>query len=135
MDHGTNKTGPARDDMMKKQIQGELKADRALRAEEDHDPEPSGEDQPDVTRSAGAPFGGSTPDGMTPEAVEIRTEMAQHLGRAVYPADRNAIIGTLRQNNAPDRLVELAQRLPENERYENAQRIVESLGLTREHRA
>ncbi|KWT61788.1 hypothetical protein ADL21_10905 [Streptomyces albus subsp. albus] len=131
MDHGTNKTGPARDDMMKKQLQGELKADRALRAEEDHEMEPAGEDQPAVDRTAGGPAPGSTPDGLTPEAVAIRTELAQHLGRSVYPADRDTIVGTLRQNHAPDRLVELAERLPGDERYENAQRIVESLGLGR----
>ncbi|MFH8347453.1 DUF2795 domain-containing protein [Streptomyces sp. NPDC018045] len=131
MDHGTNKAGPARDEMMKKELQGELKADRALRAEEDHELEPSGEDQPAVSRTAGTTAPGSVPDGMTPEAVEIRTEMAQHLRRGLYPADRATIISTLRQNNAPDRLVALAERLPENERYENAQRIVESLGLSR----
>ncbi|MFD7661120.1 DUF2795 domain-containing protein [Streptomyces sp. NPDC059788] len=131
MDHGTNKTGPARDDMMKKHLQGELKADRALRAAEEHEPEPSGEDQPRVDRTAGTPAPGSAPGGMTPQAAEIRTEMAQHLNRKMYPADRGTIIDTLRHNHAPDRLVELAQRLPDNERYENAQRIVESLGLGR----
>ncbi len=130
MDHGTNKAGPARDDMMKKELQGELKADRALRAEEDHELEPSGEDQrgePDRRwHRAGQRAGRHDPGGRgnpyrngpasAPESVSGRPRHhRQHAAGEQRPGPAGR----------------LAQRLPENERYENAQRIVESLGLSR----
>ncbi|UNO38939.1 DUF2795 domain-containing protein [Streptomyces sp. MST-110588] len=125
---GRNKTGPLRDDEMKHELQGELKANRAIRAEEDREPEPPGEDQPQTDRAPDTPLTGGTPPGMTPEDVELRTELARHLGRAVYPADRAAVIAALRGNNAPDRLVDLAGGLPEGRQFANVQEITRALG-------
>lgn len=42
MEHGTDKTGPARDDVMKKQLRGQLTAERSLRTDEEHELQPSG---------------------------------------------------------------------------------------------
>lgn len=61
-------------------------------------------------------------------------ELAQHLGRSLYPADKNTVIETLRRNNAPDRLVAMAERLPAHERFGNVQSIAEAVGIATEHR-
>ncbi len=125
----SDQTGPLRDDEMKAEMQGELKADRATRAEEERELEPSGEDQPEASRAPDAAMHGGTPPGMDGEDVELRSELARHLGLSAYPADRATVLDTLRENNAPDRLLDLAQQLPEGEEFRNVQDIARALGL------
>ncbi|MBN3929524.1 DUF2795 domain-containing protein [Streptomyces verrucosisporus] len=127
--HGRNKTGPARDDELKHEMEGELRAGRSLRMEEDHELQPSGEDQPDVDRAPDTVLTGGTPPGMDHGDVEVRSELARHLGLGLYPADRDAVLGKLRENNAPDRLLGLAERLPAGQEFRNIQDIARALGL------
>nr|WP_206441949.1 DUF2795 domain-containing protein [Streptomyces boncukensis] len=101
---------------MAKELDGELRAARSTRAEEEHELQPSGEDQPEADR---------VPE-PAPEDRELRSELARHLERGIYPADRDAVVATLRRHHAPDRLVELARRLPAG-RYENVQALVDAL--------
>lgn len=134
MEHGKNKAGPARDDLMKRDLQEEIAADRSLRMEEERELRPTAEGAP-ADRGLEAGLSGGTPPEMTPEDVRTRSELAQHLGRSMYPADKRTIIETLRRNHAPDRLLELAEHLPKKGKYPNVQSIAESLGLgTEEHR-
>jgi len=132
-DQGRNKTSAIRDDVIAKEMSGELRANRSTRMEEDRELQPPGEDQPETDRAPGTTLVGGTPPGITPEGVELRSELGRNLGRAVYPADRNAVLKTLHRNNAPDRVVELAQRLPDGE-YGNLQAIADALGLGGEER-
>ncbi|GGX09613.1 DUF2795 domain-containing protein [Streptomyces noursei] len=134
MEHGMDKTGPARDDMMKKQLRSQLTMDRSLRADENRELEPAGEDQPVAAPSPESVYRGGTPHGMSERDVGVRSELAQYLGRSLYPAERNDIIRTLRSNHAPDRLVTMAEQLPAHHRYGNVQGIAESLGLGTEDR-
>lgn len=127
--HGKNKTGAARDDELKQEMEGELRAGRSLRMDEEHELQPSGEDQPDVDRAPNTVLTGGTPPGMDQTDVELRSEIARHLGLSLYPADRDAVLETLRQNNAPDRILNLAERLPAGERFENVQAIARAIGL------
>ncbi|MBT2510539.1 DUF2795 domain-containing protein [Streptomyces sp. ISL-98] len=126
--HGKNKISPLRDDEIKRELQGELMGGHSTRSKEEREFEPSGEDQPYADRSPHTPLTGSTPPGMTPEDVQLRTEMGRHLGRSLYPADRAKVLETLRENNAPDRLVETASRLPDDGTYASAQDILRGLG-------
>ncbi len=123
-----NKTGPLHDDELKKRMQGELKGGHSTRAQEELEPEPPGEDQPAASRSPYTARSGTTPPGMTPEDVELRTELAQHLGRSVYQADRTKVLDTLREHHAPDRLIDTAAELPDGRRYGNVQEIMRTLG-------
>ncbi|KUL55403.1 hypothetical protein ADL22_00470 [Streptomyces sp. NRRL F-4489] len=134
MEHGMDKTGPARDDMMKKQLRSQMATDRSLRADESRDLEPAGEDQPAVAPAPDTAYRGGTPHGMSERDVGIRSELAQYLGRSVYPAERGDIIRTLRRNHAPDRLVSMAEQLPAHHKYSNVQGVAESLGLGTEDR-
>jgi hypothetical protein len=134
MEHGADKAGPARDDVMKKQLRGQFTTVRSLRTDEENELQPAGEDQPLAAWSPESDFRGGTPTGMTEQDVGLRSELAQHLGRSLYPADKNTIIETLRRNNAPDRLVSMAERLPAHERFGNVQSIAEAVGLHTEHR-
>ncbi|WP_246102277.1 DUF2795 domain-containing protein [Streptomyces piniterrae] len=134
MEHGMEKVGPARDDVLKKLMRGELAGDRSVRAEEERDLQPAGGEPLVTPWNPDTVFTGAAPRGMTAQDVGVRSELAQHLGRSVYPAGRSTIIATLRRNNAPDELIALAERLPKNERYGNVQSIAESLGLGTEER-
>lgn len=132
-EHGRNKTSAIRDDVIAKEMSGELRANRSTRAEEERELQPPGEDQPETDRAPGTTLVGGTPPGITAEGVELRSELGRNLGRAVYPADREAVLETLRSNHAPDRLMELAERLPDGG-YSNLQAIADALGLGREDR-
>ncbi|MEC3998820.1 DUF2795 domain-containing protein [Actinacidiphila sp. DG2A-62] len=127
-DQGSNKTGSVRDDELKREIQGELKAGRAVRVEEDFEPQPSGEDQPVAEFSAAVPEG-SAPPGMTPQDVALRSALARHLERGLFPARRSALLGALHRHQAPDDLLERVAALPDHESYENVQAVVRALGL------
>ncbi|MBC9717431.1 DUF2795 domain-containing protein [Streptomyces sp. TRM66268-LWL] len=127
-EHGRNKTGPLRDDEIKKRMQGELKGGHSTRAWEEFDLQPSGEDQPRTDRSPHTETRGSTPPGMTPEDVELRTELAQHLGRSVFPADRGQVVGMLRETHAPDRLIDIAGQLPADRKYGTVREMLQALG-------
>lgn len=129
-EHGRDKTGALRDDEIKKEMQGELRAERSTRMEEEHELQPPGEDQPEVERAPEEDLAGGTPPGMTAGDRELRSELARHLEPSVYPARRDALIDSLRRNHAPDRLVALAERLPQDDAaYDNVQDVARALGL------
>src|SRR4029453_5766384 len=91
MERGNSKHGPVLDEEMEKEVRGLLQGQPTdARTEEWHDPEPSGEDQPDV---AGLPqpegeLRGGAPVGMTAVEAERRTRFASYLRRSLFPADR-----------------------------------------------
>lgn len=132
-DQGSNKAGFARDNQLKREMQGQLKANRAVRAEEDHEPQPSGEDQPLAEPGASVPEP-AAPSGMTPEDVIVRSDLARHLDRTVFPARRAALLGSLHSHQAPDALVARVATLPPEEPFPNVQAVVRALGYGVENR-
>lgn len=127
--HGRDKTSPIRDDEIKREMAGELRAARGTRVEEEREPRPAGEDRPPAAASPGAPLIGGTPQGITAEGVELRAEMARFLGRGTFPAGRDGVVETLRRNNAEDWLIDAAERLPGDREFENMQSISRELGF------
>jgi hypothetical protein len=125
-DQGTNKTGFARDDELKKEIDGELKASRAVRPEEEFEPADSDQDQ--ALAEPGTPVG-APPAGMTPQGVALRSELARHLDRSIFPARRAALLGALHRHQAPDALLDRVASLPPDEPYPNVQAVIRSLGF------
>ncbi|MET7298903.1 DUF2795 domain-containing protein [Embleya sp. NPDC005575] len=86
-----------------------------------------------VERTSGV---GGTPSGMSATDVQTRSELARHLARDVYPADREALLARMREEAAPDHLVDLVAGLPtDGFDYENVQQLARALGLgTEDHR-
>jgi hypothetical protein len=135
MEHGADKHGARLDEEMKHATEGMTRAGRSTRAEESRDPEPSGEDQPDVDRSPDATLTGGTPDGMTAEDVELRSELASFLDRSTFPAVRTQLMDEAMGNNAPDRVIAELRRLPDGREYANVNEIWATLGGgTEQHR-
>lgn len=107
---------------MKHELQGLLRSGHPTRAEEWHDPEPGADDDP---QGVTGPVTTGAPDD-----TAIRFELARHLARTPFPAKRSALIQTLEERHAPDRLLELVRDLPsDGTRYANVQEVVVALGL------
>ncbi|MFD7713341.1 DUF2795 domain-containing protein [Streptomyces sp. NPDC059785] len=121
MQRGSDRLSVHRDDEMKHELQGLLRSGHHTRTEEWHDPEPTADDDPAIAGGPAVPGGGS----VTLETV--RLEFARHLNRTAFPAGPRELMGVLRQNNAPDGLVEPLERLPRGARYATVQELTEAV--------
>ncbi|MEU4888104.1 MULTISPECIES: DUF2795 domain-containing protein [Streptomyces] len=124
MQRGSDRLNVHHDDEMKHQLQGMLRSGHSTRAEEWHDPEPSAEDDPDTTLRP-APTPGVSDEA---EAEALRSELARYFGRTPFPGRREQLLGTLRERNAPERLVEVIGGLPADQDYRNVQDVMVALG-------
>lgn len=131
---GSDRTGPMRDDARAAEVR-DLHSGHEAHAHEWKEKEPSGEDQLDVDYAPNTDLGGQPPDGMTDYDVAVRSALARHLGRDVYPAGRDALLRRLAEDNAPDRLMDLASELPDDKEYRNVGDVVRDLRMgTEAHR-
>ncbi|MGW7418312.1 DUF2795 domain-containing protein [Streptomyces sp. NPDC054863] len=117
MQRGSDRVSRRQDDEMKQELQGLLRSGHPTRTEEWHDPEPVADDDPELA-SDRAPRPG--PAG---EFEKVRFELARHLGRTQFPADREAVVAMLRHGNAPDRLCEVVTALPADSVFDNVQEV------------
>ena len=128
MERGSDKHGFRMDDALAAETEGLQRSGRSTHAEEWKDPEPSGEDQPDSDLVPSGTLEGGVPDGMTAADVEGRSELATYLGAAVYPANRIVLQERAEDQNAPTRIVELLQSLPDGREYANVAEVWAALG-------
>ena len=63
------------------------------------------------------------------EADRLRLELARHLERTAFPADRRTLLDVLEAHHAPDFVLEAARKLPDDGTYADVTEIVEGLGL------
>jgi hypothetical protein len=70
----------------------------------------------------------ATSPGTDPADVERRAALAEHLGKEVWPADRDTLVAKAQEANAPDRVLADLRRLPEGT-YENVQDVARALGI------
>ena len=122
MDRGSDKVSPREDEQRKHETQGLVRSGHGTHAEEWKDPEPVGEDQPSMT------LVGGTPEGMAPDDVEGRSELAGYLGKDCYPLVREQVLDLVIDNHAPQRVVDLVRRLPSGREFVNVNEIWTALG-------
>jgi hypothetical protein len=133
MERGNNKHSARLDDEMEHEVQGMMTAERPTRAEEWKEAEPAGEDQPDPGRhDVTDEHQPAVPDGMTPEGVELRSQIAAALPRSVFPTDESGLLSHLVDSNAPDRLRQLIAQLPSGQVFHQVGEVVRALGLHEE---
>ena len=70
-----------------------------------------------------------TPAGIDPADIERRSQIAEALGKEVYPADRDALVAKAQESNARDDVVSALRRLPAGQTFENVQDVASALGL------
>jgi hypothetical protein len=135
MEQSTDKHGPRLDEELKHETAGMVSAGRSTRAEEWRDPEPAGEDQPDVDLAPDTTLVGGTPDGMTAEDVERRSRLASYLDRSTFPAVRQQLVDDAVANHAPDDVVAELRGLPDGREFVNVNDVWTALGGgSEEHR-
>jgi hypothetical protein len=118
--------GPREDDAIKRQDRSELQA----HGEEWPEPESAGEE--------GATWAPEGRFAATPEenwgVIELRSDLARHLDRTVFPATRAHLLETLSAHQADQRLLDLVSSLPDGATFASLGELLRALGLPIEHR-
>lgn len=123
--------GPLRDDAIKQQDEAEA---RQYAGEW---PEPEEEPEDETEREAiWAPAArlAESPAAENWEAVELRSDLARHLDRTVWPANRKRLLEILTERDAGDKLLDLVAALPGRQRYESLRELLSALSLEPEER-
>ena len=123
---------PRLDEAMASEVEGMVRAGRSTHAEESLDPEPSGEDEPAVERSAGGDPVGGTPEGVDADTVRLRAELARWLDRADFPSTGADLVEAARDHRAPDAVAEQLAALPEGQTFDDVGEVVRALGHSTE---
>jgi hypothetical protein len=128
VERGSSKHGPRQDEALKGETESIVRSGRESRAEEWHEAEPSGEDEPAVSTAPEGSLIGGTPPGMTAEDVRLRSELAGYLESAPFPAVREQIVETALGQHAPDSVVDLVRRLPSGRTFGSVGEVWSALG-------
>lgn len=128
-----DKHGPRLDDALASETEAISRGGHTGRAEESREPEPSGDDQPDVDYAPDGDLSGGTPDGMTAADVEGRAELARFLRPSAFPATAARLLEVAREEGATDRVLTELARLASGsvggvQAFANVQDVWRSLG-------
>ena len=133
-ERGSDKHGRLLDEELKHEVEGVVRSGHSTHAHEWSDPEPSAEGDPDVDLAPHGSLTGGVPPGITPEDVEGRSELAQHLPPSAFPATAQALRGYAEENQAPARVLALLQHAPADQEFPTVGALWEALGGGREER-
>jgi hypothetical protein len=70
-----------------------------------------------------------TPAGTDQGDIERRAALAEVLGKEVWPADRDTLVGRAEEADAPDTVLAQLRRLPGGQQFTNVQDVAKALGL------
>jgi len=128
MDRQSNQHGPRADEALKRDTRALVQSNRGSRVEEWRDPEPSGDDEPAVDRAAGTVLDGPEPRAPSRADADQRAELAAKLARAIFPADKDALLRHLDATHADDSARRQIGVLSDNIVFDNVQEVWEALG-------
>jgi hypothetical protein len=117
MDRGSSKHSPRVDEQMADEVEGIVHGVAGARAEEWKSPEPSGEDQPEVTIAPDDGYGLGEPAGVgNPEAEDL-SRFASYIGRSALPGNRAKLEKSARDLDAPDDVLDRLGKLDPGATY------------------
>jgi hypothetical protein len=128
MERGSDKHSPRLDEAIKHETAGLTSSGQEPHIEEWRQPEPSGEDQPEVGVDPTGQRHGGTPAGMSAADVEGRSELARYLGRSAFPGVGAALFQAAREAEAPERVLDRLRRLPSGREYRNVNEVWSAIG-------
>ena len=97
------------------------------RAQESRIQEGEADDEPTPDALLDGDRGITDPDVLTHDEVEARSLLATHLRPSAWPADREALLATARETNAPAWLLDNLASLPEGT-FTHTEAVWEALG-------
>ena len=116
IERGSDKVGPRLDEELERRVQPlERGAPTSSRAEEFLEEEAPGDDEP------------GTDVRLTADDVEARAELARHLQPSVFPADRDRLIGSAHELNAPDAIIARLEQLPLGREFFDVREVWDAL--------
>jgi len=121
--------GPLRDEAIERQDRRELQE----HGDQWPDPEETDEAEADATWAPEGRFAG-TPGAEDWQAIELRSDLARHLGRTAFPATRAHLLEALEAAQAEQRLLDLVAGLPPRVRFASVGEVARALGLPVEER-
>ena len=92
-------------------------------AEEFRRMEGEADDEPVTDSRIAGTTGPAGEDGLAPEAVEARADIARFLDQKVFPADRDTLVANAEAHHAPLPIVETLRTLPNGRTFENVAQI------------
>jgi hypothetical protein len=117
MDRGSSKHSPRLDEQMAGEVEGVVRGRAGARAEEWKTPEPAGEDQPEVTVVPDDGYGRGEPAGVgNPESEEL-SRFGSYIGRSALPGDRDKLLKSARDLEAPDDVLDRLAKLDPGTAY------------------
>ncbi|MFH9825023.1 DUF2795 domain-containing protein [Streptomyces bobili] len=128
VERGGNPVSPRKDDELKHELEGQLRSGRPTHAEEAYEPEPSADDDIRVDPGGPVPPPGEARERAQAEteADTLRVELARHLERTSFPADRRTVLDGLEAHHAPEPVLEAApaagRRRPVRQRHRDRRR-------------
>ncbi|BCL16817.1 MULTISPECIES: DUF2795 domain-containing protein [Micromonospora] len=130
MERGSNKHGPRLDDQMSQEVSGLVQGPGVggSRVDEFREAEPAGEDQPGATTAPAGELRTGAPQGMSSTDVEQRSRLGRFIGLSALPGDRETLLGSARENEAPDDVIAALERLPAGTRYRTVSEVWAALG-------
>jgi hypothetical protein len=139
MERGNTKHGPRLDEEMAHEVQTHLQGRGAGgRADEWRQPEPAGEDQPDVgwiPGGARTTRAGGAPGDMTADDTEARSRLGRYLPLSAMPGDRATLRAAAEQRQAPEDILAELDRLPPDRSFTTVNEVWAALGhATENHR-
>ena len=142
MERGSAKHGPRLDEHQKHETEGLVRGGGTTHAEEWKEPEPTIASEPDAPEAGllhapHRPPGHrpGTPEGLSPEDMERRSELARWVGDTRFPADREALLARAAERSAPESVIDAVRSLPGDTEYANIGQVAVALGLgVEEHR-
>jgi hypothetical protein len=132
-ERGSSKHGPLHDEELRHETEGLVRGGRSTHAEEWADPEPAGEDQPDVDYAPGESLTGGTPEGLDKQEVADRSDLARYLPRDAFPDTPAGLRERAASAGAPDRVLAVLDRL-DGDTSSTVQQVWDAAGGGREQR-
>lgn len=122
-------SGARLDDERRHEEQGLLQGGHSSRAEEWRDPQAPADGEPQASWTPGTPEQPGTPPGMDNDDVARRSAIAQHLGKGIWPADKDTLVAKAQENAAPDSVLSDLGRLPGGQEFTNVQEVCRAIGI------
>jgi hypothetical protein len=121
----SDKHGPRADEALAEAVEPmERGGPEVGRVEESRFSEPPGTGRPPPDPAAAGERGGE----LTQLGVRARSELARHLEPQAFPADRDALLDSVRDRPGAEEVAEVLVRLPEGRSFANVQEVWEALG-------